>query len=267
MKVNKFNLSKKNSLVLIIAIVIIIITIIIFPFLQNNNNEDNKTNNKSVEELNVQSRTESIQRFQTQFCGLDGQPQSNNYVSEVTLPSECSMPLGIYIDDDDEFGTSYPVAFDFDSNGNIYFVGIRIPSLWFGNTTEMENNSSNGIYEIPLPTDSFSEQEKAGLSLGSTFVQNKTVWVSMLSFGNKGQIVGYNIGTKNITKIFPLPSDLTSPVGITDDIEGNLWITDHGTSIFFKLNPNDGEIVKYATSQVVTILYGLLNGLKTRLDI
>jgi virginiamycin B lyase len=340
MKANKFKLSKKNGLVFIIAMAAII-TIIAFQLFQNDN-EANNINNNSVKQLTAQNRAESIKRFQTQFCGLNSKPQSNNYVTEVILPSECSMPLGIYIDDakqnneqqnkiwfvstkngtlysyntkekgfkeylipawkardipidssmawalkedaqgnlwftdekqnslwkfnpnntttsferfiipkaSEDFGTSYPVSFDFDSKGNIYFVGIRIPSLWFGNTTEMKNNSSEGIYEIPLPTQSFSAQESTTLSLGSTFIQNNTVWVSMLSFDNKGQIVGYDREAKNITKIFSLPSDLTSPVGITDDIEGNLWITDHGTNIFLKLNPDNGEIVKYVTSQV-----------------
>jgi virginiamycin B lyase len=343
MKANKFKFSKKNSLVFIIAMAAII-TIIAFQLSQNNNNDNeaNNINSNSVKQLTAQNRAESIKRFHTQFCGLDSKPQSNNYVTEVTLPSECSMPLGIYVDDENEqnkiwfvstkngtlysynntkeggfkeysipiwkardtptdssmawalkkdiqgnlwftdekqnslwkfnpnnnntttagferfvipkesetFETSYPVSFDFDSEGNIYFVGIRIPSLWFGNTTQMKNNTSEGIYEIPLPIQSFSAQENTTLSLGSTFVQNNTtVWVSMLSFGNKGQIVGYDTEAKNITKIFSLPSDLTSPVGITDDIEGNLWITDHGTSLFLKLNPNNGEIVKYVTSK------------------
>ena len=298
------------------------------------------------------SQVESVKRFQAQFCGLPGNAQGNQFVTEVSLPSKCSMPLGIYVDNNNstgnidnknvqkkiwfvstkngtlysyntsggfnaypvptwkprgmpiessmvwtlkednkgnlwftdekqnslwkynlqnsttgferflipsestDFGTAYPVSFDFDAKGNVYFVGIRIPSLWFGNTTEMKNNSSAGIYEIPLPIGSFSEQEKATLSIGSSFIQNETVWISVLSFGDKGQIVGYNTEVKNFTKVFPLPPDLTSPVGITDDADGNLWITDHGTSIFFKLDPNSGEVKKYVTSKLDNRIVG-----------
>lgn len=150
------------------------------------------------------------------------------------------------------FGTAYPVSFDFDTKGNIYLVGIRITSLWYGNITEMRNNSSNGFYELPLPTHTFSEREMETLSLGSVLVQDNEniVWVSMLSFGNKGQILGYDTNLKNITKVFDLPADITSPVGMIDDHYGNLWVTDHGTSIFFRLNTTDGEITKYSTSEV-----------------
>ena len=343
MKAGSFKLSKKSGIVLIIVI-IIAIAIAVVQLYQGGGNTGN-SNNNSVERMSAESKEESVRRFQTQFCGHDTKAQSNNYITEVALPSECSMPLGIYVENNNnssqnriwflstkngtlysynandgfkgysipiwktrnlptdssmtwtlkednkgnlwftdekqnslwkfglkndttsferflipsqstDFGTSYPVSFDFDSKGNVYFVGIRVPSLWFGNTTEMKNNSSYGIYEIPLPIDSFSEQEKATLSIGSTFIQNETVWISMLSFGNKGQILGYNTEARNFTKVFPLPSDLTSPVGITDDVEGNLWITDHGTSILFKLNPKNGEVVKYVTSKLDNRIVG-----------
>ena len=49
----------------------------------------------------------------------------------------------------ESFGSIYPVSLDFDAIGNLYFVGIRSPTLWFGNTTEMSNNTSQGITEIP----------------------------------------------------------------------------------------------------------------------
>jgi virginiamycin B lyase len=345
MKAGSFKLSKKSGVMVLIIAIIVAITIIVVQLSQGGNNTGNLENN-SVERMSAESREESVRRFQTQFCGLDTKPQSNNYITEIALPSECTMPLGIYVENNGnesrqnkiwflstkngtlysynanngfkgypvpvwkprdmptdssmtwtlkednkgnlwftdekqnslwkfdpknsttsferflipkesaDFGTSYPVSFNFDAKGNVYFVGIRIPSLWFGNSTEMKNNSSAGIYEIPLPIDSFSEQEKPTLSLGSTFMQNETVWISMLSFGNRGQILGYNTEARNFTKVFPLPPDLKSPVGITDDIEGNLWITDHGTSIFFRLNPNNGEVIKYVTSKLDNRIVG-----------
>ena len=53
------------------------------------------------------------------------------------------------------FGTAYPVSIDFDSKGNLYFVGIRSPVLWFGNITQMKSGTTNGITKIPLPTTGF----------------------------------------------------------------------------------------------------------------
>jgi virginiamycin B lyase len=344
MKAGSFKFSRKSGMVLIIAI-IVALAIVVVQLARPGDDTDN-LNDNSVERMSAESREESVRRFQAQFCGLDTKTQTNNYITEVALPSECSMPLGIYVENNSkdnsqnriwflstkngtlysynandgfkgysipvwkprdlptdssmtwtlkednkgnlwftdekqnslwkfnlknsttsferflipsesaEFGTAYPVSFDFDTRGNVYFVGIRIPSLWFGNATEMKNNTSAGIYEIPLPIGSFSEQEKATLSIGSTFMQNETLWISMLSFGNKGQILGYNSESKNFTKVFPLPPDLTSPVGITDDADGNLWITDHGTSIFFKLDPNNGGVKKYVTSKLDNRIVG-----------
>ena len=56
----------------------------------------------------------------------------------------------------DVFGTTYPVSIDFDLKGNIYFVGIRSTSLWVGDTAKMKNGTSDGISEIPMPTEKFA---------------------------------------------------------------------------------------------------------------
>ncbi len=49
------------------------------------------------------------------------------------------------------FGTISPVSLDFDLKGNLYFVGIHSPDLWFANFTQMKNNTSDGITKIPMP--------------------------------------------------------------------------------------------------------------------
>ena len=88
----------------------------------------------------------------------------------------------------ESFGSIYPVSLDFDSNGNMYFVGIRSPSLWFGNTTEMSNNTYNGITEIPLPLQGFKGVDRDLISTGSIAVDNKdkAVWITLLAFGLQG---------------------------------------------------------------------------------
>jgi virginiamycin B lyase len=65
---------------------------------------------------------------------------------------------------DMSFGTIYPVSLDFDNNGNIYFVGIRSPTLWIGNINEMKGGTSNGISSVPLPIEIFGDIDKILIS-------------------------------------------------------------------------------------------------------
>jgi streptogramin lyase len=77
----------------------------------------------------------------------------------------------------------------------------------------------------------------------------------MLSYGNKGAIFGYNLGT-NSFKTFVLPRELNSPVGMVVDKSGNLWVTNAGTSMFYKLDTTKGNIVKFVTSKASPRIYG-----------
>jgi virginiamycin B lyase len=158
------------------------------------------------------------------------------------------------------FGTTYPVSIDFDSNGNVYFVGIRSPVLWFGNVTQMKNGTSNGIAKIPIPTDAFRGIDPDLISTGSLAVDNKrnVVWISMLSFPSKGEILRYNITSKTFHS-FNMPRGLNSPVGVTVDENGNPWVTDHATSLFFMLNASNGNTTTYATSRASPQIYGVID--------
>jgi virginiamycin B lyase len=156
------------------------------------------------------------------------------------------------------FDTTYPVSLDFDLNGNIYFVGIRSTSLWFGEVAKMRNGTSNGISAIPMPVDKFSGIDPTLISTGSLAVDNNrnAVWVSMLAFQKRGEILRYDIGTKTF-KVFDMPEELASPVGLVIGNSGNLWITDHGTSIFYKLDTSTGNITKFVTSKASPRIFGI----------
>jgi virginiamycin B lyase len=156
------------------------------------------------------------------------------------------------------FGTTYPVSIDFDSNGNVYFVGIRSPVLWFGNVTQMKNGTSNGITKIPIPINGFKGIDPDLISTGSIAVDNKrnVVWISMLSFPTKGEIQQYNITSKTF-HTFNMPPGLNSPVGVAVDENGNPWVTDHATSLFFILNASNGKTTTYATSRASPQIYGV----------
>jgi virginiamycin B lyase len=155
------------------------------------------------------------------------------------------------------FGTTYPVSMDFDSNGNVYFVGIRSPSLWYGNITEMTNNTSEGISEIPIPLEGFKGIDPDVISTGSVAVDSKeeVIWISMLAFAKKGQIFRYN-SANHTFDVFDLPQEINSPVGIALDNSSNLWITDHGTSLFFRFSPRDRNITEFVTSKASERIFG-----------
>ena len=155
------------------------------------------------------------------------------------------------------FETTYPVSMDFDSSGNIYLVGIRSPSLWFANVTEMRNGTSDGISRIPIPLQGFAGIDPDLISTGSVIVDenNNTVWLSMLAFAKKGQIFKYDTNSKTF-KVFELPPDINSPVGITLVNNDDIWVTDHGTSIFYKLDHSNGRITKFVTSQASSRVFG-----------
>ena len=150
------------------------------------------------------------------------------------------------------FGTTYPVSMEIDDNGsNIYFVGIRSPSIWIGNISQMRNGTAEGIERIGIPLDSFKGIDPDLVSTGSIVLDkdNDRLYVSLLAFNTKGEILGYDLKNKTFTS-YEMPDDITSPVGLTLDLNDNLWVTDHGTSIFYRLDPTSGDITKFTTSTV-----------------
>ena len=124
----------------------------------------------------------------------------------------------------------------------------------------MRNGTSAGISAISMPTSTFSGIDPTLISTGSLAVDRNrnAVWVSMLAFQNKGQILRYNMNTKTF-KIFDMPKELTSPVGTVVDDSGNLWVTDHGTSLFYKLDPFTGNITQFVTSEASPRIFGINN--------
>lgn len=278
------------------------------------------------------------QQFKQQFCGTDTAPNSNAYITEVGLPTECEMPVGVAVDGskvwyvstkpgllgkyDSAAGTfseyeipswptrslpftavpswsmswavkldgisgnvwftdqnntiwrfnqsteafdmfkvpaKYPSMMEFDSNGNLYFIGINSQALFFGNVSKMQNATSEGFREISLPLEGF-----AGISLdlvtsGGLIVDNEQndVWISLLAFQQKkGQLFQYDIETDRVVRIVDLPANLGSPVGMELDNYGNVWVADHGTSTFFKYDPTMDNITKFVTSIASPKIYG-----------
>jgi virginiamycin B lyase len=292
----------------------------------------------SVPTTNTQDEQAMEQRFEQQFCGTDTSPNSNVYITEISLPTECEMPVGIAIDGskvwyvstkpgllgeyDSAAGTfseyeiplwptrslpftavpswsmswtvkldgangnvwftdqnntiwrfnqateafdmfrvpaKYPSMMDFDSNGNLYFIGINSQALFFGNISKMENATSEGFREISLPLEGFAGINLDLVTAGGLVVdkERNDVWVSLLAFQQKkGQLFQYDIESDRVIRIVDLPPDLGSPVGMELDKYGNVWVADHGTSTFFKYDPSVDNITRFVTSIASPKIYG-----------
>lgn len=150
-----------------------------------------------------------------------------------------------------------PISFDFDSSGNVYVVGVRSHSIFFGDLADMKPDTSEGFTEIKLPLDAFAGISDNAINSGSIIVDDErnVVWTTVLSYQTIGQIFQYDIALKKVTAT-DLPEGLTSPVGTLLGDEGNLWLTDHGTSVFFMLDTSDGKISRYVTSFPSSRIFG-----------
>lgn len=292
-------------------------------------------NNPATSAQNDETRA---QLFEQQFCGPNTSPNLNAYISEVALPTECQMPVGIAVDGskiwyvstkggilgsyDSTNGTfmqyeipswptrslpftavpswlmswtvkldssggnvwftdqnntiwrfnqstgdfemfkvpaKYPSMMDFDSNGNLYIIGINSQSLFFGNVSSFQNGTSEGFREIALPLEGFSGISPNLITSGGLVVDNERndVWVSLLAFQQKrGQLFQYDIETDRVVRIVDLPQDLGAPVGMELDNYGKVWVADHGTSTFFNYDPASDNITRFVTSVASPKIYG-----------
>jgi virginiamycin B lyase len=150
-----------------------------------------------------------------------------------------------------------PSSIDFDSQGKIYFSGVQSTSIFIGDPSKMKDGTSEGITEVALPLDGFSGIDMSRVATGSLTVdkQNNKVWVSLLAFQIKGQLFEYDIASSKVASPVDLPSDLNSPVGLAVDSSGNLWVTDHGTNMFFKYDKASGDIERFVTSIATPQIY------------
>ena len=193
---------------------------------------------------------------------------SSNVFERYTVPGESR-----------DFGTIYPASIEFDPNNDniIYFVGMFSPSIWIAETDRLKNGTSEGISEIPIPIKGFEGTDPVFITTGSLAFDEKenAVWVSVMIYGYKGQIFKYNLDAKSFD-IFDLPRDLSSPWGLTADDNGDLWVTNAGSSIFYKLSPKgdnndsynieDFQIEKFTTSKGSSRIFGKSPENKTERD-
>lgn len=188
--------------------------------------------------------------------------ESSDTFERYTVPGESQ-----------DFGTTYPASIELvpDDDNIIYFVGMFSPSIWIAEIDRLRNGTSDGISEIPIPIEGFEGTDPVFVTTGRLVFDEKenALWVPVMTYGYKGQIFRYNLDTESFD-IFDLPRELNSPWGMTIDDNGDAWVTNAGTSIFYKLSPegnNDGnnngkgivkdfEIEKFVTSKGSSRIFG-----------
>ena len=174
-----------------------------------------------------------------------------------------------------DFDKSYPISIEFDTrNDNIvYFSSSYFPSLWVADINDLENNTSQGISEIALPINDFKGIDPLYITISPMVFDNErhVIWVSAMSYGFKGQIYKYDLETMTFD-IFDLPKELSSPWGHTIDNEGNLWIANVGSNIFYMFSPDEyykenEYIEKFSTSKASYRIFGKIAGNSTEQEL
>lgn len=138
---------------------------------------------------------------------------------------------------------SYPQGLSIDNKGMIWFSEIFGKRIGVLDPSKVIDNTTSGITEYPFED---IEYETLGPGLLSKNYNN-TIWFTAVTYPEGGNIVGFNVASKNFT-VFDLPEGSGVPVGIAEDDEGILWINDHATNLFFRFDPKTSLVKKYSTS-------------------
>lgn len=138
---------------------------------------------------------------------------------------------------------SYPQGLSIDNKGMIWFSEIFGKRIGVLDPSKVIDNTTSGITEYPFED---IEYETLGPGLISKSYNN-TIWFTAVTYPEGGNIVGFNVASKNFT-VFDLPEGSGVPIGIAEDDEGILWINDHATNLFFRFDPKTSLVKKYSTS-------------------
>ncbi|MGB7295370.1 MAG: hypothetical protein WBC70_07240 [Candidatus Aminicenantales bacterium] len=138
---------------------------------------------------------------------------------------------------------SYPQGLSIDNKGMIWFSEIFGKRIGVLDPSKVIDNTTGGITEYPFED---IEYETLGPGLISKNYNN-TLWFSVVTYPEGGNLVIFDVVSKNFT-LFDLPEGAGVSVGITGDDNGILWINDHATNLFFRFDPKTSQVKKYSTS-------------------
>ncbi len=101
-------------------------------------------------------------------------------------------------------------------------------------------------------------------------LEGETLWYTSWVLNGTGTLYKLTTGSEKLMQrteevtvtvnLFPLPVDLNTPNGITVDNNGNVWLADSSSSLFFKFNPTNQNFTQYVTSNPHKSTYGNYTG-------
>ncbi|MBI4258316.1 MAG: SMP-30/gluconolactonase/LRE family protein [Thaumarchaeota archaeon] len=156
-------------------------------------------------------------------------PSAKNF-EKFLIPTEDSFPVQIYIDQDQ----------------TVWFTEALGNKLGKINPSQVKAGTSDGIEELTPPEKLETLGGLAGDSKGR-------IWFTMLTFPFAGK-AGYYDTAANSFRIFNLPPQIRSPVGIVFDPSGRALILDHGSGFFALFDPANNITNVYTTSTSTTKL-------------
>ncbi|MGD1834204.1 MAG: hypothetical protein ACPKQO_00600 [Nitrososphaeraceae archaeon] len=159
---------------------------------------------------------------------------------------------------------SYPVSVSFDSTNRVWFSEIFGKKLGLIDPSKTVNGTSSGIKEYPFEDkikDDFTTMGPAIVASKKEVQKNnesykhqidrdhekEIVWFTVVDYPRGGSVIGFDLENENF-HVYELPEKSGVPVGVVQDDDGNLWINDHATNLFFMLEPDSGNIKQYSTS-------------------
>jgi virginiamycin B lyase len=89
---------------------------------------------------------------------------------------------------------------------------------------------------------------------------NGKIWYTVWIYQQGGNLVRYDPQTGNKTQ-FNLPPGILAPNGISVEKDGNVWVTDTASSIFFSFDQQSKQFTRFITSMPAVSSYGNASGL------
>ena len=186
----------------------------------------------------------------------------NDSFKEFPIPENQSMPASLAIDAlgriwfSDQSGSGSVWRFDPATDHFTQYRTLTAKStplfilidnrnnVWFTETTQ------NRLGMLDYPSYNMSEYELPSSNSGPVelaFGQNQSsIWITETF---TGKLASFNVVSHSFTEFTPPSSDfLKYPVGIVVDLQGNVWVSEHGGSAVVEFVPTNSTFRKFPTS-------------------
>ncbi|NMJ87476.1 MAG: hypothetical protein EX285_06520, partial [Thaumarchaeota archaeon] len=205
-------MNKMLSVAIAISVAIVIIAVSISD--PTTDVQPNEPTSKYVEQVSDRNKQEPL-TINPHYCG-SGEANSNKYITEYVLPNNCSLPIGIAID---EYG-----------------------KVWIGESNERKlavfdpDNESLQEFDIPGNT----EDAKGSGIWSIIFGEDKSVWFSDVSTNS---IWMFQIEEQKFLK-YEIPTPESFPFDLTIDEDEKIWFTELFGKKFGYIDPVTNQIIE-----------------------